>query len=30
MLDVIAGIESLMLEQGTSDIKDIIGKVAKG
>jgi dihydroorotate dehydrogenase (NAD+) catalytic subunit len=27
-LDVIAGIESLMLEQGTSDIKDIIGKVA--
>jgi dihydroorotate dehydrogenase (NAD+) catalytic subunit len=28
-LDVIAGIESLMLEQGTSDIKDLIGKVAK-
>ena len=29
-LDVIAGIESLMLEQGVSDIKDLIGKVAKG
>jgi dihydroorotate dehydrogenase (NAD+) catalytic subunit len=29
-LDVVAGIESLMLEQGVSDIKDLIGKVAKG
>ena len=29
-LDVLAGIESLMIEQGTTDIKDIIGKVAKG
>jgi dihydroorotate dehydrogenase (NAD+) catalytic subunit len=29
-LDVLAGIESLMIQQGTSDINDIIGKVAKG
>jgi dihydroorotate dehydrogenase (NAD+) catalytic subunit len=29
-LDVITGIESLMLEQGVTDIKDLIGKVAKG
>jgi dihydroorotate dehydrogenase (NAD+) catalytic subunit len=29
-LDVLAGIESLTLEQGTADIKDIIGKVVTG
>lgn len=29
-LDVLEGIESLMMEQGVSDIKDIIGKVARG
>jgi dihydroorotate dehydrogenase (NAD+) catalytic subunit len=29
-LDVLEGIESLMIEQGISDIKDIIGKVARG
>jgi len=28
-LDVLAGIESLMIEQGIRDIKDIIGKVSK-
>lgn len=29
-LDVLSGIEALMIEQGTTDIKDIIGKVARG
>jgi dihydroorotate dehydrogenase (NAD+) catalytic subunit len=29
-LDVLAGIESMMLEQGIMDIKDLIGKVARG
>lgn len=29
-LDVLSGIEALMIEQGTSDINEIIGKVAKG
>jgi dihydroorotate dehydrogenase (NAD+) catalytic subunit len=29
-LDVLAGIESLLLEQGMTDIRDSIGKVAKG
>jgi dihydroorotate dehydrogenase (NAD+) catalytic subunit len=29
-LDVLDGIESIMLEQGIMDIKDLIGKVARG
>lgn len=29
-LDVLDGIESLMIEQGITDIKDIVGKVARG